>query len=141
MALTGSLGLDDFEPVLRVEHQDERVLRASDTGGGAGIISEHVCQGRKVERFVIGLPKERSKCRLSFTCAGARGACISCGCLSVRDALEQELQRQGLSDGSRCQTGCVGSCDLGPVMIVYPDEVFYQKGAPPTFPSSSRSIS
>ncbi len=25
------------------------------------------------------------------------------------------------------QTGCVGSCDLGPVVIVYPEGVFYQK--------------
>jgi len=66
-------------------------------------------------------------------CAG--GACISCGCLSVRDALEQELQRQGLSDEIRVvQTGCVGSCDLGPVMIVYPDEVFYQKVRPADVP-------
>ncbi|HOQ28762.1 MAG TPA: NAD(P)H-dependent oxidoreductase subunit E, partial [Armatimonadota bacterium] len=66
-------------------------------------------------------------------CAG--GACISCGCLAVRDALEQELQRQGLSDEIRVvQTGCVGSCDLGPVMIVYPDEVFYQKVRPADVP-------
>ena len=60
VALTGSLGLDDFEPVLRVEHQDESVFYGRLTPEAArSIISEHVCQGRKVERFVIGLPKER----------------------------------------------------------------------------------
>ncbi len=67
-------------------------------------------------------------------CAG--GACISCGCLPVRDALEGELQRQGLADEIRLvQTGCMGSCDLGPVMIVYPDEVFYQKVRPEDVPA------
>ncbi|NLC55901.1 MAG: NADH-quinone oxidoreductase subunit F, partial [Armatimonadetes bacterium] len=67
-------------------------------------------------------------------CAG--GACISCGTVSVRDALEGELQRQGLADEIRVvQTGCVGSCDLGPVMIVYPDEVFYQKVRPEDIPA------
>ncbi|MDH7568973.1 MAG: NADH-quinone oxidoreductase subunit NuoF [Armatimonadota bacterium] len=66
-------------------------------------------------------------------CAG--GACISCGSMSVRDALERELEKCGLTEEIRVvQTGCVGSCDLGPVMIVYPDEVFYQKVRPEDVP-------
>lgn len=60
VALTGSLGLDDFEPVLRVEHAGESVVYGRLTSDAArSIIREHVGQGRKVERFVIGLPKER----------------------------------------------------------------------------------
>ncbi|MBI3946504.1 MAG: NADH-quinone oxidoreductase subunit NuoF [Armatimonadetes bacterium] len=66
-------------------------------------------------------------------CAG--GGCISCGCLPVREAMEAELKRRNLADEVRVvQTGCVGSCDLGPVLIVYPDEVFYQKVSPGDVP-------
>lgn len=32
------------------------------------------------------------------------------------------------------ETGCVGSCQVGPVMIVYPDEVFYQRVTPEAAP-------
>ena len=67
-------------------------------------------------------------------CAG--GGCISSGLSSVRDVLESELQKHALTDEIRLvQTGCVGSCDLGPVMIVYPDEVFYQKVRPEDVPT------
>ena len=60
VALTGSLGMDDFEPVLRVEHSGESVVYGRLTSDAArSIVCEHVMQGRKVERFVIGLPKER----------------------------------------------------------------------------------
>ncbi|NLC55900.1 MAG: (2Fe-2S) ferredoxin domain-containing protein [Armatimonadetes bacterium] len=60
VSLTGSLGMDDFEPVLRVEHAGEEVVYGRLTPDAARrIIAEHVRQGRKVERYVIGLPKER----------------------------------------------------------------------------------
>ncbi|HEX3000701.1 MAG TPA: NADH-quinone oxidoreductase subunit NuoF [Armatimonadota bacterium] len=65
---------------------------------------------------------------------GGRG-CISNASVEVREALNKELKRQNL-DQEICvvQTGCMGSCDLGPVMIVYPDEVFYGRVRPDDVP-------
>ena len=61
-----------------------------------------------------------------IVCAGA--GCVSSGCRAVSDALQAELVRQGLDQEIKVvQTGCVGSCDLGPVVIVYPEGVFYQR--------------
>ncbi|MBM3238331.1 NADH-quinone oxidoreductase subunit NuoF [Candidatus Poribacteria bacterium] len=58
-------------------------------------------------------------------CAGA--ACISSGAISVEDKLVEELKKQGLDEEIKVvETGCMGSCGIGPVMIVYPEEVFYQ---------------
>ena len=39
-----------------------------------------------------------------------------------------ELEKNSLKD-EVCvtETGCMGSCDIGPVMLVYPDGVFYTK--------------
>jgi NADH:ubiquinone oxidoreductase subunit F (NADH-binding)/(2Fe-2S) ferredoxin/NAD-dependent dihydropyrimidine dehydrogenase PreA subunit len=61
-----------------------------------------------------------------LVCAGA--SCVSSGGQAVAAALHTELQRRGLDDEIMLvQTGCIGSCDLGPVVITYPEGVFYQK--------------
>ncbi len=64
-----------------------------------------------------------------LVCAGA--GCVSSGCQAVRDAMLQELKRAGL-DGevTVVETGCMGSCDLGPVVVTYPEGVFYQRVKP-----------
>ncbi|MBI3946503.1 MAG: (2Fe-2S) ferredoxin domain-containing protein [Armatimonadetes bacterium] len=60
VALTGSLGMDDVEPVLRVERAGETIVYGNlDPDAARRIVTEHIRQGRKVERYVIGLPKEK----------------------------------------------------------------------------------
>jgi NADH-quinone oxidoreductase subunit F len=45
--------------------------------------------------------------------------------------MEQTLVELGLSQEVRVvRTGCMGSCDLGPVAVVYPEGVFYMKLTP-----------
>ncbi len=57
-------------------------------------------------------------------CGG--GGCISSGCLAVRDALLNCLQDAGLKNQVVVhETGCIGSCHLGPIIVVQPDGVFY----------------
>ena len=59
-------------------------------------------------------------------CAGT--SCVSGGSLDVRDALVEEVKKGGLEDEVYVgTTGCNGFCAAGPLMIAYPDEVFYQK--------------
>ncbi len=62
-------------------------------------------------------------------CAG--GACISAGEESVKSALEKEIEKYALQDVVRIvETGCMGACSLGPLMVVYPEGIFYQKLTP-----------
>lgn len=69
---------------------------------------------------------ERSQILL---CAGA--ACVSSGALLVKDALIREIQKNGLENEVRLvETGCVGPCNMGPLAIIYPEGVFYQKLVP-----------
>lgn len=64
-----------------------------------------------------------------LVCAGA--SCVSSGSQAVADALEQAITDGGLSHEVKVvRTGCMGSCDLGPVAVVYPEGVFYQKLKP-----------
>ncbi|MFI5295578.1 MAG: NADH-quinone oxidoreductase subunit NuoF [Thermodesulfovibrionales bacterium] len=59
-------------------------------------------------------------------CAGT--GCVASGTANVKDAIQQELKKRGLDEEIRLVlTGCNGYCAEGPVMAVYPEEVFYQK--------------
>ena len=61
-----------------------------------------------------------------LVCAGA--GCVSSGCQEVAQALEREISKHKLQDEIKVvMTGCIGACDLGPVIAVAPEGVFYQK--------------
>jgi len=54
--------------------------------------------------------------------------CSAAGSFTVLDALHRELGAAGLADEVQVSTcGCLGLCDSGPVMIVYPDATWYTK--------------
>ncbi len=59
-------------------------------------------------------------------CAGT--GCVASGTMKVKKALQEELRKRDLDEEIKIVlTGCNGYCAEGPVMAVYPDEVFYQK--------------
>ncbi len=59
-------------------------------------------------------------------CAGT--GCVASGTPKVKTALEEELKKRGLADEIKLVlTGCNGFCAEGPVMLVYPEEIFYQR--------------
>lgn len=64
-----------------------------------------------------------------LVCGGA--GCISSGCKAVQQALIDEINKAGISEEIKViETGCIGTCELGPVLVVYPDGTFYQKVKP-----------
>jgi NADP-reducing hydrogenase subunit HndC len=61
-----------------------------------------------------------------LVCAGA--GCISSGGHALKDVLATELKKRGLDQEIKIvETGCMGPCDLGPVMLVHPEGTFYQR--------------
>jgi len=53
--------------------------------------------------------------------------CISNGALKIKNALEAEIAKQGLeNDVQVVQTGASGLCVRGPILMVQPDDIFYQ---------------
>jgi NADH-quinone oxidoreductase subunit F len=62
-------------------------------------------------------------------CAG--GGCISAGEESCLDALNKAIEKYALQDVVKVvETGCMGMCDAGPLMVIYPEGVYYQKLTP-----------
>ena len=69
-----------------------------------------------------------------LVCSGA--GCISSNCQAVRDALVKALEGVNLHERVLVtETGCIGTCDLGPVMVVLPDGVFYTHLKPADIPA------
>jgi len=61
-----------------------------------------------------------------LVCGGA--GCISSNCYDVKDALIKSIEANQLTDDVFVsETGCMGTCDIGPVILVQPGDVFYTK--------------
>jgi NADH-quinone oxidoreductase subunit F len=59
-----------------------------------------------------------------LVCAGA--GCVSSDCYMVRDAVLEQLKALSLEDSVKVyETGCMGTCAVGPVMLILPERVFY----------------
>ncbi|MGI6083972.1 MAG: NADH-ubiquinone oxidoreductase-F iron-sulfur binding region domain-containing protein [Acetivibrionales bacterium] len=64
-------------------------------------------------------------------CGGA--GCISSNCADVKNSVIEEIQKHNLEDDVIVhETGCMGICAVGPVMLVLPDRTFYTELTPET---------
>ncbi len=65
--------------------------------------------------------------RASVMLCGGTG-CIAGHSLKLKKALDEEIKHRGLENEIIIVlTGCNGFCAKGPVMTVYPDDIFYEK--------------
>jgi len=62
-------------------------------------------------------------------CGGT--GCHASGCSSVAREIRTELGSKNLADKVDIRmTGCHGFCERGPIVVVYPQGIFYQKVIP-----------
>ena len=65
-----------------------------------------------------------------ITVCGGTG-CHASGCVDVADAFKNNLKSNGSEDSiDLIVTGCHGFCERGPIVLVHPGEIFYQKVTP-----------
>jgi len=58
-------------------------------------------------------------------------SCPASGSFAVLGALDREIQARGLNHDVQLTTcGCMGLCDEGPVMVAYPEAVWYRRVQP-----------
>jgi NADH-quinone oxidoreductase subunit F len=61
-----------------------------------------------------------------MVCGGT--ACVSNHAFEIKDALEKEIKKQGLENEVLVvTTGCNGFCEAGPLLVVKPDDIFYNR--------------
>jgi len=59
-------------------------------------------------------------------CCGS--GCVSAGALKIREKMMETLkERDILHEVNVIETGCMGPCDYGPVIMIYPEGIFYRK--------------
>jgi NADH-quinone oxidoreductase subunit F len=64
-----------------------------------------------------------------LVCSGA--GCISSNCSDVKNAVTDEISEIGLKDDTLVyETGCMGTCAVGPVMLILPERIFYTELTP-----------
>ncbi len=55
-----------------------------------------------------------------------RGSCKAKGSVELRNYMNARLKEMGLKDGRRVNSaGCLDRCELGPVMVIYPEGTWY----------------
>jgi len=68
-----------------------------------------------------------------MVCGGT--GCTSSGSDNVATAFVNEIKKAGLdNEVAVIRTGCFGLCELGPVVVIYPEGVFYSKMKPEYVP-------
>ncbi len=73
------------------------------------------------------ISESRKKRKTCITVCGGTG-CHAYGCLKVAQAFEDEIKNQRLQDSVDVRTtGCHGFCERGPIVVIQPDGVFYQR--------------
>ena len=90
---------------------------------------------------VIQSPKDLEKMRSELKSKrkpskASISVCVSTGCVAlnapkVKEALVSELEKQNLKDKVEIkETGCLGFCEQGPRVTIYPEEICYFKVKP-----------
>lgn len=59
-----------------------------------------------------------------------RGSCGASGAQPLWDRLAKSLETQGLSDIGFTASGCLGFCSVGPLMVLYPEGIWYRPQTP-----------
>lgn len=72
-----------------------------------------------------------------FVCTSSRlngeikGFCAQKDGLEILENFVEEVQDRGLdSDVMVTNTGCFGICSMGPIVMIYPDQIWYGKVTP-----------
>ncbi len=89
---------------------------------------------QSLERYREILKSEREKYRATVSVCGGTG-CQAHGCEAVYRALEGELSARGMKESIELKlTGCHGFCEIGPLVVIRPQGIFYRQVKPEDVP-------
>lgn len=87
----------------------------------------------RFERYIFICTNERPE-------GHPRGSCATGGSLDVLEAFKRELTEKKLRLKIRAnKAGCMELCEIGPSVMVHPDNVWYQKVKPEDVPEIVQS--
>ena len=89
-----------------------------------------LCSREDLEALRKDLAKTRQPERLQVTVCNGTG-CHAYGCTKVIESFKSEVTRQKLESKINIKsTGCHGFCERGPIVVIQPGDIFYQRVKP-----------
>jgi len=90
---------------------------------------------QELEKYRQEILSQRNLNQTIVTVCGGTG-CHAAGCHAVVDAFKKVLQESVKNNGISLRvTGCHGFCERGPLVVIHPKEIFYQRVKPEDVPS------
>jgi len=81
----------------------------------------------KLDEIRAKISESRKVQKTCITVCGGTG-CHAYGCLKVAEAFKDEIKKQNLQDSVEVRiTGCHGFCERGPITVIQPEGIFYQR--------------
>jgi NADH-quinone oxidoreductase subunit F len=81
----------------------------------------------KLEELKAEIIDSRKDQMTTITVCGGTG-CHAYGCLQIAEAFKDEIKKQRLKDQVDVRTtGCHGFCERGPITVIQPEGIFYQR--------------
>ncbi len=88
----------------------------------------------ELEEFRAGLQGDKGRQKRLVTVCGGTG-CRAYGCVKVANRLKKEIKKQGLDGSIEMKlTGCHGFCERGPLVVVHPEKIMYERVEPNDMP-------
>jgi (2Fe-2S) ferredoxin len=82
---------------------------------------------KELDKYRRKIQAKKDPDKSCITVCGGPG-CLAKQCLDVRDAFVSEISAKGLKDKVDIQTtGCHGYCERGPIVLILPKGIFYQR--------------
>jgi len=82
---------------------------------------------KKLEELRTRINESRDKNKTCITICGGTG-CHAYGCEEIAQTFKDEIEKQKLEDNIDLRvTGCHGFCERGPIVVIQPQGIFYQR--------------
>jgi len=88
------------------------------------MINEKILSVDKLNELKKRVNSKAKNAKEILLCAGA--SCIASGALKIKEALIREMKENNLDIPIK-ETGCMGPCSGGPVLVINPGNIFYEK--------------
>jgi len=131
----------DLEPVVWVIEKDKEHITYvnMDIEKAKRIVVEHLINGNPVKEYMEsanvknndiaisdGISKIKQKYIDLLICYGS--GCTSAGAGKVKEKFIEVFKAKNMTDDVQIiEAGCMGPCSFAPVIMVYPDGIFYEK--------------
>ena len=97
---------------------------------GRGLAVPVLASPADLSRYQSGLVAGQDPNRPYLAVCGGPG-CLAMGSRDLYHAFKEEIAKNNLGDAVRLNfTGCHGFCESGPLMVVFPQEIFYTSARP-----------